>query len=93
MEKITGVGLNGLAIRSWGDITAVAAVFALFIGVLQWGLKLETRNDVLQEKIRDLEIRISKDILPRADERISHHDKELSELRRRLNVLEAVRNK
>lgn len=76
---------NGYTPRSWGDIVAIATLLALFIGVLAWGLKLETELNT----IRDRQIRLIKDvdvgILPRAEERVNDHE-------RRINRLEMQRH-
>ena len=78
---------NGFVIRGWGGLASFAAVvsvfLALFIGVLQWGLKLEEelnterqiRND-LTRRISELERKVGNGILPRAEERIEalRHD-------------------
>jgi hypothetical protein len=45
------------AIHSWGDVMAVVSVTgALFAGII-WGLKLESRINVLRERLYALELR------------------------------------
>jgi hypothetical protein len=80
--------LNGLAIKSWGDVVAVVSMLSIFLGVVAWGLKLEARNDGLADRVAALEARVSDGILPRAEERINQHDREFVEFQRRLERLE-----
>ena len=77
---------NGFAIRSWGDVLAVALVVSICLGVIGWGLKLESelneeraRIDVLQGRIAELEAKVGNGILPRAEERIRALSEELDE--------------
>ena len=81
---------NGFAIRGWGGLASFAAVvsvfLALFIGVLQWGLKLEEeinaeRAEVrhLEQRIAQLEQKVGNGILPRAEERIEALRRDLDE--------------
>lgn len=91
---IHGKQLNGFKPRSWGDLTALATLLALFIGVLAWGLKLEselneTRSNHSQ-RIANLEARVSNGILPRAEERIERNRESIVENKRRLIKLEDV---
>ncbi len=78
---------NGFSIRGWGSLASFAAVvsvlLALFIGTLQWGLKLEdevnrerARISYLEARIAALEVKVGNGILPRAEERIEalRHD-------------------
>lgn len=62
---------NGFAIKSWGDVVAVSTLFALFLSVVAWGLKLENDRDALELRIAQLERQVGNGVLPRADERIN----------------------
>ena len=87
MTSSTARHNEGFAIRGWSGLASFAAVvsvfLALFIGVLQWGLKLEEelnterqiRNE-LTRRVAELERKVGNGILPRAEERIDalRHD-------------------
>lgn len=90
---------NGYAVRSWGDIVAVASLLAMFLGCVAWGLKLEAKLDTLQlihtsdvnslvAENNALKIIIAKGILPRAEERINRIDDFDAELTKRVEKLE-----
>jgi len=90
---------NGYAVRSWGDIVAVATLLAMFLGCVAWGLKLEARNDTLQivhtadiqrltAEVSALKIIISRGILPRAEERIDRIDEFDKRMIERIEKLE-----
>jgi hypothetical protein len=85
---------KGVRIHPWVLASAitvtVATLLALFVGVLQWGLKLEEELNVerqaraqserdLLRRIAVLERRVGEGILPRAEERIEALDDELNE--------------
>lgn len=61
---------NRWAITSYGDVVAVLSLLTLAIGVIAWGLKLESRNDALERRLDATEAQINNGILPRAEERI-----------------------
>lgn len=44
------------AIHSWGDVMAVLSVGGALIGGIVWGLKLESRLDLIKERIHQLEL-------------------------------------
>ena len=83
-----GTGLNGLAVKSWGDVVAVATLLALFIGTLSWGLKLEAELNAVRNALIAVQARVADGILPRAEERINQHTDQLHDIRRRLERLE-----
>lgn len=72
---------NGLKVRSWSDVTAVATLLAMFLAVVAWGLKLETELNSLRDqyiqlrndqKQTELEVKVHEKAGAhvRADERI-----------------------
>ena len=96
---VQGKSLNGLAIKSWGDVVAFATLVAMFLSVVAWGLKLEGElnsmriaHDSIIHSIRDdvadVQARVADGILPRAEERITRHDRELQDIRRRIDRVE-----
>ena len=93
---------NGFRLRSWGDVAAIATVtsvlLALFLGVLLWGLKLESElnterliNSRQSADIRELKTQVDQGILPRAEEQNLHQDEEIREIKDRLRRLEDSR--
>lgn len=82
MSEKDGLKLNGLAVKSWGDVIAVATLLAMLLSVVAWGLKLETELNAVRDRVTNVEARVADGILPRAEERIEGHE-------RRLNNLEA----
>jgi hypothetical protein len=72
--------LNGFKPKSYGDIVAIASLFAMFMSVVAWGLKLEERNDQLREDIVSIRSQIGNGILPRAEERINQLQRRVDEL-------------
>ena len=74
---------NGLEVKSWSDIVAVSTLLALFIGVLAWGLKLESRIDTVQAEVMVLRGQVGQGILPRAEERVRSLRKDLDEHERK----------
>lgn len=88
MDKIEGAQLNGYKVRSWGDLVAVATLLALFVGVLAWGLKLESELNSVRNQLNAVSARVADGILPRAEERIERHDSELRDIRRRIERIE-----
>ena len=87
-DKIEGKALNGYKVRSWGDLLAISTLISMFMGVCWWGLKLEGELNQVRNDLNSVSIRVADGILPRAEERINHHDTELREIRRRLERLE-----
>ena len=90
---------NGYALRSWGDVVAVATLLSLFLGCVAWGLKLEARYDTQQliynadikELNRDvaaLKAIVSRGILPRSEERIDRIDETDKLIIKRIEALE-----
>ena len=90
MEKT--LKTNGLKVRSYGDIVAVATLLAMLLSVVAWGLKLEGELNTLRDthggRISALEGRVADGILPRAEERINHHDDKFRDHDRRIERLE-----
>lgn len=90
--KIHGTALNGYKVRSWGDLMAIATLLALFVGVLAWGLKLESElNEVRSNhnaRLTNLEARVANGILPRAEERINSQGGTIRRHEARLDRLE-----
>lgn len=84
--------LNGFKIRSYGDVIAVATLLAMFLSAVAWGLKLETELNNVRDRVGGVEARVADGILPRAEERIEYHERELEELRRRLERIENHEN-
>jgi len=72
-------GTNGFRIKSWSDVVAIAALCAIFLGVITWGLKLEARNDALALRISAIEQRVADGILPRSEERIATNKSDIAE--------------
>lgn len=62
--------LNGYKIRSWNDILSIALIISLFLGVVSWGLKLESELNTLRNQVTILNKQVGDGILPRAEERI-----------------------
>ena len=83
-----GLKLNGLAVKSWGDVIAVATLIAMLLSVVAWGLKLETELNGVRDRVGAVEARVADGILPRAEERINANVRELEEIERRLERLE-----
>lgn len=79
---------NGLRVRTWSDVAAVAGIFLAGFAVIMWGLKLESRLDTALEKITVLQLQIDRGILPRAEERVNKNDAAIADLRRRLEHCE-----
>lgn len=71
---------NGYAVRSWGDILAVALLVSLLLGVLAWGLKLESELNTVRDQVSSLREQVGNGILPRAEERIEALDKRVEDL-------------
>ena len=92
MADRDGFKLNGLAVKSWGDIIAVATLLSMLLATVGWGLKLEGELNELRSsygtRIANLEARVADGILPRAEERIEYHRREIDKLNRRLERLE-----
>lgn len=82
---VEGKKLNGLAVKSWGDVVAVATLLTLFLSVVAWGLKLETELNAVRDDLNDVRARVADGILPRAEERLRWHQKDLDELKRRMD--------
>lgn len=78
-------GKNGLTVKTWSDVVAVATLLALFIGVLAWGLKLESELNAVRDDVMNVRGQVGNGILPRAEERIR-------ELKRRVDELEKERD-
>jgi len=78
MEK--KAALNGFKPRSYGDLVAIASLLAMFMSVVAWGLKLESRNDHLRDEIISIRTQIGSGILPRAEERINQLQRRVDEL-------------
>jgi len=76
---------NGLTVKTWSDVVAVATLLALFIGVLAWGLKLESELNAVRDDVTNVRGQVGNGILPRAEERIR-------ELKRRVDELEKEAN-
>ena len=72
--------LNGYKPRSYGDIVAVATLLTLFISCVAWGLKLEGELNAVRDKVFVLESKVGNGILPRAEERIKHLERDVNEL-------------
>lgn len=83
-KGLHGARLNGYRVRSWGDLVAVATLLAMLMGVVAWGLKLESElNDVRSSyghRLANLEGRVANGILPRAEERIRSHERRIEHL-------------
>ena len=71
---------NGYAIRSWGDIVAIAVLVSMFLGVVAWGLKLEGELNAVRDDVSDLKSQVGNGILPRAEERIESLDERVRRL-------------
>ncbi len=86
-------GLNGFKIRSYGDLAAFAALVSMFMGVVAWGLKLESELNTLREsygsRLANIEARVADGILPRAEERIAVHSQRIDALSRRMERVES----
>lgn len=82
------VGLNGYKIRSYGDLLAVALLISLLLSVVAWGLKLEGELNDVRNDVNAVQARVADGILPRAEERIDGHARELSEHDRRIERIE-----
>ena len=80
-----GIKLNGLAVKSWGDVVAVATLLSLFLAVLAWGLKLETELNAVRSDLLSVQARVADGILPRAEERIARHDDDIEDIEREIN--------
>ena len=82
-KKIHGTKLNGYAVRSWGDLIAVATLISMLLACVGWGLKLEQELNDLRasygNRIANLEARVADGILPRAEERIESLREDLQE--------------
>ncbi len=70
-EKFQGAAVVGSLVVS------VVTLLTLFVGVLQWGLKLEAElneerslRQALERRVATLEAKVGNGILPRAEERI-----------------------
>ena len=70
---------NGYRIRGWSDVVAVAGLLSLLLGVIAWGLKLEGELNEVRNDVTELREQVGNGILPRAEERIEHLEKELDE--------------
>lgn len=77
------VRTNGLKVRSYGDLVAVATLLSMFLGVVAWGLKLESELNTLRDnygvRIATLEARTAQ-MHPRTDERINALRRDLDHL-------------
>lgn len=76
--------LNGYKIRSYGDLVAVATLLAMLLATVAWGLKLESRLDVVRDDLIMINRQLGTGILPRAEERIEAVNRELEDIRREL---------
>lgn len=76
-----GESAKRFGISSWADVGSLAGLVLIGVGVISWGLKLESRIDAKDRRLDALEAQVGNGILPRAEERIS-------DLERRINRLE-----
>ena len=78
--------LNGRRNNGFSKSAAIAALvvaaislLTLFVGTLQWGLKLEGELNEVRNDVTELQSQVGNGILPRAEERIEALSEELDE--------------
>ena len=71
---------NGFAVRSWGDVLAVAGLLSLLLGFIAWGLKLEGELNTVRNQLAEVRAEVGKGVLPRAEERIDSHEQRIDKL-------------
>ena len=54
----------------------------MLVSVVAWGLKLEGELNHVRDKVYEVDVQISKGVLPRAEERIRYLERRLDELER-----------
>ncbi len=76
---------NGFTFRSWSDVASFILIITFIVSGLVWGMKLESRYDTQDERIKALQLRsaslraaVDKGILPRAEERIDAIERRLA---------------
>ena len=84
--KINGNG--SFAVRSWGDVVAVATLLAMLMACVLWGLKLESELNRVRDDLSLAELQIAAGVLPRAEERIERLDTDVERLRKRIDRIE-----
>jgi uncharacterized protein YqgV (UPF0045/DUF77 family) len=63
----------------------------MFLACVAWGLKLEGELNAVRDRVANIEARVADGILPRAEERIDHHEEEIHRIERRIERLEQER--
>lgn len=62
----------GLKVRTFGDLQAALSIAIVLLAGIAWGLKLESRLEDVLKQTQDLQVRVSRGILPLTEERLNH---------------------
>lgn len=80
-----GAPSNGIInIKTWGDVVALSTLLGLFLGVVAWGLKLESRIDLVSARVAAVERAVGDGRLPRTETRIEDLERRIEQLERRI---------
>lgn len=78
---------SGFTIRSWRDVLTLGMILSLAGSVFAWLWKLDFREAALGESVSEIKGQVAVGILPRTDERLQAHEREMQALQRQIDDL------